>query len=86
VNCGFVFSAGVLVKIFLAAFFLLSGLLAAGWANAAGDIRFAITGNNVVVTISGKVNPTALATIGLKTNGWGYANNGYENNTGHFYS
>ena len=79
-------SVEVLVQRFLAAFFLLSGLLVAGGANAAGDIRFATSGSDVVVTISGTVDPTGLATIGLKTNGWGYANNGYENNTGHFYS
>ena len=49
---------------FLAAFFLLSGLLVAGGANAAGDIRFASSGSNVVVTISGNVDTTALSAGG----------------------
>ena len=73
-NFGFVFSAGFLMKIFLGAFFLLSGLLGAGGANAAGDIRFAISGTNVVVTISGTVNPTALARGGLRTDPDGFTN------------
>ena len=59
-----VFSAEVLVRRFLAAFFLLSGLLVAGGANAAGDIRFASSGSNVVVTISGNVDTTALSAGG----------------------
>ena len=62
-----VFSAEVLVRRFLAAFFLLSGLLVAGGANAAGDIRFASSGSNVVVTISGNVDTTALSAGGRGT-------------------
>ncbi len=66
---------------FLAAFFLLSGLLVAGGANAAGDIRFATSGSDVVVTISGTVDPTALAIGGLRTD-----TNGFYNSTGYFFS
>jgi hypothetical protein len=71
----------VLVQRFLAAFFLLSGLLVAGGANAAGDIRFATSGSNVVVTISGTVDPTALAVVGLTTDSVGFYNS-----TGYFYN
>ena len=66
-NLASVFFGGGPVKRFLAAFFLLSGLLVAGGANAAGDIRFASSGSNVVVTISGHVNTTALSDGGIGT-------------------
>jgi len=69
------------VKRFLSVFLFLGGLLVAGGANAAGDIRFAISGTNVVVTISGTVDPTALAVGGLRTDSYGFVNS-----TAYFFS
>ena len=44
---------------------LMSGLVAAGGANAAGTITFTETGGNVVVTFSGTINTTALTPTGF---------------------
>ena len=65
-----VFSAGVLVKRFISVLLMLSGLLVAGGANAAVDIRFANSGNNVAVTISGTVDPSGLTPGDIETHSY----------------
>jgi len=52
------FSAEIVVKRLIAAFFMLSGLLVTGWANAEATITFSQVGNDVQATISGRLDVT----------------------------